>query len=123
MFAGDDGEVPLPGDIKDNPSGEDAMRSEGVKTHPNDYITEDGKFDGEALLDRMQSEEDAMRLYMAKRREESIRIANEIDTVVSALRAHGYDSDQINHIFSSGMLTTEVIDELVAEQLSGIGGH
>lgn len=101
MFAGDDNGPTLPGQLDDETIG---------TMHPNDYI---GKSEN-PIFKKMEEEEDIMRKRINERKQEAERIAEEVKSVTKALVSHGYSQSQINDIFNSGMLTREVIGELLA---------
>ncbi len=107
MFAGDSEDVPLPGHLA-----EDDERPQN-SMHPNDYIGKFSKDDENPIFKKMQEEEDVMRIRINARKQEAERIDNEVKLVRLALQKHGYSEPQINEIFNNGMLTREIIEELL----------
>jgi len=84
--------------------------------HPDNFIDANGKVDRDAILDKMAAEEDAIRDMMQQRRIEAAQKEEELQKIIVALKKQGYDQDQINTIFSEGLLTREVIDELISTE-------
>lgn len=116
MFAGDDDLLHLPGEINDG-ADVDFTRAQNASTsannrtiNPNDYA-KTGSAD--ALFERMADEEDIMRKHINARKNAAGRIAAEVEMVTKALLLQGYSQDQINEIFNAGMLTPEIIEELI----------
>lgn len=86
--------------------------------HPNDFIQSENLHGSantkEAILGKMEAEDDKIRNLIQERRKEAERKDKELQQIISALKSQGYDSDQINSIFNDGMLTPELIDELLS---------
>lgn len=116
MFAGDSEDVPLPGHLTEEderPQNSMHRSANSTTLHPNDYIGKFSKDDENPIFKKMQEEEDVMRTRINARKLEAERLDNEIKLVREALKKHGYSEPQINEIFNNGMLTREIIEELL----------
>ena len=66
------------------------------------------------LFDKMSEEDTKIRNMIIDRRAEAARKDKELQLLISALKNNGYDDSQINEIFNSGLLSPELINELIA---------